>query len=473
MRKRTTGMSPRLSSRGLLWCIVFACGLLLLTWVGVAGLQSGAGPVHVALGIAGGVAVAASVIVIWLSAQRSSRSIREVTEGIGRIEAGDLDHRIRTNATGETSDLVLAFNRMATSLTSMMGDLSGERDKLSAVMETMSDGVIVVDSSGDVELLNGAAATLFGVDPGVGPETPLSVGHDHELRQLVAACRVAGEPQYAEIILTAGRRTVSAVATPLEEQPGGAVLVTLHDLTELRQVETSRREFVSNVSHELRTPLSSIKAMAETLEDGGLDDSSINADFVKRIHIEADRMTTLVNDLLELTSLQSGQADMKPEQVDISSVIREEGSRYVQVARGLGIEANVSVPEDLPRVVAQEDRMRQVVRNLLDNALKFTPENGRIDLSASANHDVVEVRVSDNGLGIPPESLPHIFERFYKVERSRRNEGSGLGLAIVKNIVQAYGGEVSVESREGEGSTFSLTLMVAETADVPVVGAPV
>ena len=461
------------NARMRLWCIAFVCGLLLLAWVFVAALRNGVGPVNAALALVGGATVAASAVAACLAVRRSSRSIREVTEGIGRIDAGDLGHRIRTDASGEAGDLALAFNRMATSLTSMMGELSGERNKLSAVMETMSDGVIVVDSSGDVELLNGAAATLFGVDPGVDSEAPLSVGHDHELRQLVAACRSAREPQYAEIILTAGRRTVSAVATPLEEEPGGAVLVTLHDLTELRQVETSRREFVSNVSHELRTPLSSIKAMAETLEDGGLDDPSINADFVRRIHIEADRMTTLVNDLLELTSLQSGQADMKPEQVDIAAVIREEGSRYVQVARGLDIEATVSVPENLPRVVAQEDRMRQVVRNLLDNALKFTPENGRIDLSASANHDVVEVRVSDNGLGIPPESLPHIFERFYKVERSRRNEGSGLGLAIVKNIIQAYGGEVSVESREGEGSTFSFTLMVAETAGVPVVGAQV
>ena len=459
------------SSRLRLWCVVFACGFLLLTWVGVVAFQSGIGPVNAAMALVGATAVAASAIVACLSVSRSSTSIRDVTEGIGRIDAGDLDHRIRAESSGDTDKLVAAFNRMATSLTSMMGDLSGERNKLSAVMETMSDGVIVVDSSGDVELLNGAAATLFGVDPGVDPETPLSIGYDHELRQLVATCREAGEPQYAEIILTEGRRTVSAVATPLDEEPGGAVLVTLHDLTELRQVETSRREFVSNVSHELRTPLSSIKAMAETLEDGGLNDPSINADFVQRIHIEADRMTTLVNDLLELTSLQSGQADMKAQQVDIASVIREEGSRYVQVAEGLGIEARVSLPEDLPKIVAQEDRMRQVVRNLLDNALKFTPENGRIDISASTNHDVVEVRVSDNGLGIPPESLPHIFERFYKVERSRRNEGSGLGLAIVKNIVQAYGGEVHVESREGEGSTFSFTLSVAETADAPLASA--
>ena len=459
------------SSRLRLWCVVFVCGFLLLAWVGVAAVQDGLGTVNAAMALVGGAAVASSAIVACLSVSRSSQSIREVTEGIGRIDAGDLDHRIRAESSGDTGKLVAAFNRMAASLTSMMGDLSGERNKLSAVMETMSDGVIVVDSSGDVELLNGAAATLFGVDPGVDRDTPFSIGHDHELRQLVAACREAGEPQYAEIILTEGRRTVSAVATPLDEEPGGAVLVTLHDLTELRQVETSRREFVSNVSHELRTPLSSIKAMAETLEGGGLGDPSINADFVQRIHIEADRMTTLVNDLLELTSLQSGQADMKAQQVDIASVIREEGRRYVQVAEGLGIEARVSLPQDLPGVVAQEDRMRQVVRNLLDNALKFTPENGRIDISASANHGVVEVRVSDNGLGIPSESLPHIFERFYKVERSRRNEGSGLGLAIVKNIVQAYGGEVSVESHEGEGSTFSFTLSVAETADAHLASA--
>ncbi len=461
------------SSRGRLWCGVFVCGFLLLAWVGVAAFQRGIGPVNTAIALAGGTAIVASAIVACLAVSKSSRAIREVVEGIERVDAGDLDYRIRQGESEETGDLVVAFNRMATSLTSMMGDLSGERNKLSAVMETMSDGVIVVDSSGDVELLNGAAATLFEVDPGVNLDAPLSVGHDHELRQLVDSCRSSREPQYAEIILTAGRRTVSAVATPLEEEPGGAVLVTLHDLTELRQVETSRREFVSNVSHELRTPISSIKAMAETLEAGGLHDPRINADFVKRIHIETDRMTTLVKDLLDLTRLQSGQAEMNAQQVDIASVIREEGSRYVQVAEGLGIEASVAVPEDLPRVAAQEDRMRQVVRNLLDNALKFTPENGRIDISASANHEVVEVRVSDNGVGIPPESLPHIFERFYKVERSRRNEGSGLGLAIVKNIVQAYGGEVGVESREGEGSTFSFTVSVAESVDAPVASARV
>ncbi len=460
------------SSRLRLWGVVFACGFLLLAWGSLAAFRNDIGPVYAFSAVAGGAAATVSAVVVCLTVRRASGSIREVAAGIERIAGGDLAYRINPDSGDETHELRVALNRMAASLTNMMGDLSDERNKLSAVMETMSDGVIVVDSLGDVELLNGAAATLFGHASGGDRGTPFSVGHDHELRQLVAACREAREPQYAEILLTTGRRAVSAVATPLDEEPDGAVLVTLHDLTELRQAETSRREFVSNVSHELRTPLSSIKAMAETLEAGGLDDPGINADFVQKIHVETDRMTTLVNDLLELTSLQSGQADLKPEHVDIASVLRDEGGRYVQVAKNLGIAVRVSLPDNLPPVVAQENRMRQVIRNLLDNALKFTPPNGRIDISASLHGDMVEVRVSDNGLGIPGESLPHIFERFYKVERSRRNGGSGLGLAIVKNIVQAYGGDVSVESQEGEGSTFTFTLSVAQTPVAPLANAP-
>ena len=440
------------------------CAVLLLAFIGAAGLQSGAvwqaAAALTLLGAVTGYAAAGAV-----ASRRSAQSIRQVTRGIDRIAAGDLDYRVDVQSAQEAGELAAAFNRMGDSLTDAMRDLAGERNKLSAVLDTMSDGVIVVDSREEVTLINSAAAALFGGEA-QARRAPLSaVNIDHQLRQLFAACRAAGERQYAEIVLTAGRRTVSAVVTPLEDEQEGEMLVTLHDLTELRQVETSRREFVSNVSHELRTPLSSIKAMAETLEDGGLADPRINADYIRRIRVETDRMTTLVNDLLELTRLQSGQEDMEAQPVDIASVIQEEGRRYADIARSLGIEARVSLPDALPKVAAQEDRMRQVVRNLLDNALKFTQEDGRINVSASTdNGRIVEVRVSDNGIGIPPESLPHIFERFYKVERSRRDAGSGLGLAIVKNIVQAFGGQVQAESKEGEGSTLSFTVPTAEDA---------
>lgn len=439
-----------------------ACIVLLLAWIGAAGLQSGAvwqaAAALTLLGAAVGYAAADA-----LASRRSAQSIRQVTRGIDRIADGDLDYRVDVQSAQEARDLAAAFNRMGDSLTDAMRNLAGERNKLSAVLDTMSDGVIVVDSREEVTLINSAAEALFGGESQTR-RNPLSVVNiDHQLRQMFAACRAAGERQYAEIVLTSGRRTVNAVVTPLEDEQEWGMLVTLYDLTELRQVETSRREFVSNVSHELRTPLSSIKAMAETLEDGGLDDPRINADYIRRIRVETDRMTTLVNDLLELTRLQSGQENMEAQPVDIASVIQEEGRRYADIARSLGIETRVSLPDALPKVAAQEDRMRQVVRNLLDNALKFTQEDGRIDVSAWTNNGrIVEVRVSDNGIGIPPESLPHIFERFYKVERSRRDAGSGLGLAIVKNIVQAFGGQVQAKSKEGEGSTLSFTVPTAE-----------
>ena len=440
------------------------CAVLLLAFIGAAGLQSGAvWQAAAALALLGAVTGYAAAGAI--ASRRSAQSIRQVTRGIDRIAAGDLDYRVDVQSAQEAGELAAAFNRMGDSLTDAMRDLAGERNKLSAVLDTMSDGVVVVDSREEVTLINSAAAALFGGESQARRARLSAVNIDHQLRQLFAACRTAGERQYAEIVLTSGRRTVSAVVTPLEDEQEGEMLVTLHDLTELRQVETSRREFVSNVSHELRTPLSSIKAMAETLEDGGLADPRINADYIRRIRVETDRMTTLVNDLLELTRLQSGQEDMEAQPVDIAAVIQEEGRRYADIARSLGIEARVSLPDALPKVAAQEDRMRQVVRNLLDNALKFTQEDGRIDVSVSTDDGrIVEVRVSDNGIGIPPESLPHIFERFYKVERSRRDAGSGLGLAIVKNIVQAFGGQVQAKSKEGEGSTLSFTVPTAEDA---------
>ena len=316
---------------------------LILAVIGTAGLRSGAAwQAAVALTLLG--AVVGSAVVGAVTSRRDARSIRQVTRGIDRIAAGDLGYRVDVRAAREAGELSSAFNRMGASLTGAMRDLAAERNKLSAVLDTMSDGVVVVDSREEVTLINSAAAALFGGEARVG-RAPLSVvNSNHELSRLFAACRAAGERQYAEIVLTSGRRTVSAVVTPLEEEHEGGMLVTLHDLTELRQVETSRREFVSNVSHELRTPLSSIKAIAETLEDGGLADARINSDYIRRIHVETDRMTTLVNDLLDLTRLQSGQDDMETQPVDIAAVIQEEGRRYSDIARAMGIETRVSLP---------------------------------------------------------------------------------------------------------------------------------
>ncbi len=414
------------------------------------------------VGVSGlAVAVLAVALAFYL-AHHTSRSVRSVTEGARRLASGDLEHRVQAVSKDETQEMAAAFNSMAAALRDMLRNLSDEHGKLSIVLDTMADGVMVVDAQGNVELVNQAAKAFLGLPAvqGVGGSF-MAVVRDHELQQLVRACQQRREPQRAEVELLRPRRFLSAIATPAEDGRGARVLLVLHDLTSLRQVETTRREFVSNVSHELRTPLASVKAMVETLEDGALGDQQAAQDFLGRIHQQVDWMTGLVNDLLELARLESGQIVLRLGVMDLAPIVEEALSVLRPKAETKGVALEARLPRGLPQVTADPDRLRQVLLNLLDNAVKFTPGQGRVTVAAQPEGAVLKVSVQDTGVGIAPEHLPHIFERFYKVDRARRDGGTGLGLAIVKHIVQAHGGAVAVESREGEGSTFSFTLPVA------------
>ena len=236
------------------------------------------------------------------------------------------------------------------------------------------------------------------------------------------------------------------------------MLLSLHDLTAFRQLETTRREFVSNVSHELRNPLASIRSMVETLSGGAIDDRQTAADFVSRIEQDVRRMDTLVSELLELSRLESGQVALDVRPLSLEPIAADTVASFRDRSSGGGVEVSVEIPADLPLVLGESEKVRQVLSNLMDNALKFTPPGGRITVSALPDHRNVIARVSNTGDGIAPEHLPHLFERFYKVDRSRHDLGTGLGLAIVKHIVLAHGGEVDVESSLGEGATFTFTL---------------
>ena len=229
-------------------------------------------------------------------------------------------------------------------------------------------------------------------------------------------------------------------------------------MTSLWQVETTRREFVSNVSHELRSPLAAIRAMTETLQDGALNDTDTAQDFLTRILNDTQRMTTMVNELLELSRLESGQAPIHLAPVSLESVVTEIESRFDVSPDHERLKLETNVPDGIPLVIGEADKLNQVLANLVENAVKVTGDGGLISISANATDRWVEVKVSDNGIGIAREHLPHVFERFYKVDRSRRDGGTGLGLAIAKHLVQAHGGDIKVESVEGEGSTFSFTL---------------
>ncbi len=412
--------------------------------------------------------VAATLLMVMVRELRTgaaaARETRAAVAAMRRIATGNFDVRPERLTSTTLSGLQAPFAAMTEALAALFAQLADHREQLTAVLDTMADGVVLVDGENRIALSNPAAHELLGVEAPVG--TPLSsVLRDHELRSIVALSRQSGERRNLEFTLANPRRSLSATATPIavgsetdRDDAEPPVLLTLHDLTPLRQLETTRREFVANVSHELRNPLASVKAMVETLEGGALNDPATAADFLGRINREVDRMNAMVNDLLELSRIERGQSELHTGPVDaaatLAAVCTDLEHRIAESGVAVTVDASKSVV-----ALGDAEKLRQVISNLLDNALKFTPRDGTIELCANdTDRDSVLVEVRDSGPGIAPEHLPHLFERFYKVDRSRRDQGTGLGLAIAKHIVELHGGEVGVESTQGVGSTFWFTL---------------
>lgn len=426
-------------------------------------LKSNLSQIISTIGLSALIVAVLSVGLGYVLFRRTSRSVQLVAEGARRLAEGDLEQRVQATSTDdETRELADAFNGMASTIRSVVGDLSSERNKLTAVLDTMADGVVVLEAGSEVSLINRAAERLLDVraEDAVGNRL-VEVVRDHEIQQAVQQSLETGQIWQIEVELLPSRAFLSAIATPLGELDGSAdaasVLLTLHDLTRMMQVETTRKEFVSNVSHELRNPLASIKAMVETIEDGAIDERSVAMDFLRRINRDVDRMNGIVNDLLELSHLESGYVPMHLVPVHLGPLVEEVVEDFQRSVADKDLVLVSEIPETLSTVTGETGRLRQVLVNLIENAIRYTSE-GQITVSVSDEDQFQRVKVIDTGVGIPREHLAHVFERFYKVERSRRDDGTGLGLAIVKHIVQAHGGDVSVESEEGVGSTFEFTI---------------
>ncbi len=394
-------------------------------------------------------------------AERTARPIRRLTQAAQRMAAGDLGIRLWPSTRDEVGTLTQAFNQMAEHLHDTLATLKQEQARLQAVLENMADGVLITDGEGCVQLINPAAARLLGVGNEARGRSFVQVSQDHRLVDLWQRCRRERQEQ-AELVEMGYRGYyLQVIVTPLHGAGERTCLVILQDLTHIRHLETMRRDFVSNVSHELRTPLASLKALVDTLRDGALGDPAVARRFLDHVENEVDAMSQMVQELLELSRIESGQVPFRLEPVSVADVIRPAVERLRPQAERARLELETNLAADLPPILADRERIEQVITNLVHNAIKFTPPGGQVVLSAARRGEEMVISVADTGVGISPEDLPRIFERFYKADRARRSGGTGLGLAIAKHIVQGHGGRIWVESREGKGSTFYFTLPLA------------
>ena len=411
------------------------------------------------------VATLFALVIALFIAERTARPIRQLTLVAGRLASGDLDARLHNISTrDEVRDLALAFNQMGDQLRLQIHHLADGNRRLSAVLETMADGVLITNQMGQVSLMNAAARRLLKVKGDEDEERGRSfaeIVRHHQLIELWQQSRQTDQERIATIELTQQGLFVQMTVTPLYTTEPQSCLVILQDLTRIRRLETVRRDFISNISHELRTPLASLKALVETLRDTALDDPPATLRFLDRAETEVDSLTQMVQELLDLSSLESGRVPLRLQPVHVADILLPAVERFTPQAERAQISLVLDLPRGVPHVLADPERIQQVVRNLIHNALKFTPSGGQITIQATPHEDEVYISVQDTGIGIPSQDIPRIFERFYKSDRSRQSGGTGLGLAIARHMIQAHSGRIWVKSKEHKGSTFTFTLPVA------------
>ncbi len=417
-----------------------------------------------------GGALALGLVAATLVGGRIARSltapIEALTRAAERMREGDLDEAVRIDSRDEIGRLGAAFSAMAGRLRETIHGLREERHKLEAILTGMVDAVLALDRDGRVMMINRAAEEFLGLRRerviGFPAADVLPSAFWAVVQEAIAQRRVVA----AELPAAAGETLVEIRCAPIRGNgDDGGIVAVLRDVTELRRTERLRRELTANVSHELRTPLTSIKGFAETLLSGAVRDEAQSRHFLEIIDAEADRLVKLVDDLMDLSRWESRGASLELAPVDLPALIAETMASLRPLAEGrsLTVAGDGSVV-----VLGDRDRLAQVLTNLIDNAIKFTGERGRVEVrwASSETDGSVVITVSDDGRGIPAEDLPHVFDRFYTAGRTRSGTaGSGLGLAISRHIVEAHGGRIAVSSREGVGTTLSVTLPKTENGN--------
>ena len=406
--------------------------------------------------------LAICVVLSFLLAQILITPLRALSKGTRRVAAGDFSEKLAVTSRDEIGELTRNFNYMSQVLRDTLSEAENERNKLSTLFLHMTDGVVAFDAEGRVIHFNPAATQMLGrpIDHTVRFEELF--GEEADLSFVLAL----QSPEFLETEKLAGQRSLELFMAPFSSDgtPSGVIAV-IHDVTEQRKSEQTRREFVANVSHELRTPLTNVKSYAETIESAAGDlPPELEQQFLGVIISEADRMTRIVQDLLTLSKFDYGKMEMHISRFSFARALQDVYEAEAIDARNHGHTMTLEAPADLPEVNGDRERIEQVLMNVVSNAIKYTPDGGRITITAGAEGAHVWAQVRDNGIGIPEKDLPRLFERFYRVDkaRSRESGGTGLGLSIAQEILQQHKGEIRMESVYGQGTTVTVTLPTAE-----------
>lgn len=400
-----------------------------------------------------------SSVLVYIYLNKITEPIRMLTRVATTISLGQYEKRININSTDEIGQLGHAFNLMASRLQDTILDLSDKRNKLISILTSMDDGVIVVDNHQKVLLANPAANKLFDIKEEATGKHILEVIRNSSLEDIIKNYK----EEETELRLSFPEQRILRIKTTEvinydrnNEKLG--VLVFIQDVTKIRTLENMRSDFVANVSHELKTPLTSIKGFAETLKY--VEDKPTRDKFLEIIEVESERLTRLINDILTLSELENRDFSINFERIDVKKSLEEILYIVKPLAKTKEIDLELYIDERDYFVFGDRDKFKQMMINVIDNAIKYTNNKGRVEILLSSENNMSKITVRDNGIGIPENNIPRLFERFYRVDkaRSRNFGGTGLGLAIVKHIVMILNGDIEVKSKVGEGTTFTIYL---------------
>lgn len=402
-----------------------------------------------------------AIILGYFFSKTITKPIRDLTQSAERLASGEFDVIRKVESNDEISILSNTFSYMSSALHDTIDEVNSEKTKVETILNNMTDGILAFNLHGELIHINPEAKKI------INRKYYDDIRFDTFFKEIdvdinMGSLLYMNEENPTEKQVTIGDKiiTLNFVTFNIENKVGG-ILVVMHDITNIQKLEMSRREFVANVSHELRTPLTTVKSYAETLMDMPDVDSSLSAKFLDTIAREADRMTRIVKDLLTLSRLDEGQYEVKPfERIELSSLIQNISERMFFPSKEKHQKLTYHQPQSPVYIVSDRDKLEQVIINIISNAIKYTPDGGEINLYCGSIYKEAFIKVRDNGIGIPEENLPRIFERFYRVDKARSREtgGTGLGLAIAKQIIDRLGGNITIKSKYGEGTEVIITL---------------